>query len=203
MSKAALIRIAVALAVALVAWGALALVHGPVSDRPASLALPRIDTARVDTILLAKGRDTAVLARTSARPAWTANGYRADSGAVASLLGGLADTVRQTELVSEGRIVVAGALADRGRLAEAIALLQQSPPPRQKVQLRHLRECYVLADLYERSGDVARARELFRFVSAYFTFSLHDAWPSPLGSAPRIHAGCTSVTTKDIGNCHA
>jgi len=70
------------------------------------------------------------------------------------------------ELVSEGRIVVAGALADRGRLAEAIALLQQSPPPRQKVQLRHLRECYVLADLYERSGDVARARELFRFVSA-------------------------------------
>jgi len=102
MSKAALVRIAIALAVALVAWGALALVHGPVSDRPASLALPRIDTARVDTILLAKGRDTTVLARTSARPEWTANGYRADSGAVASLLGGLADTARQTELVSEG-----------------------------------------------------------------------------------------------------
>ena len=103
MSKAALVRIAIALAVALVAWGALALVHGPVSDRPASLALPRIDTARVDTILLAKGRDTTVLARTTARVVWTANGYRADSGAVASLLGGLADTARQTELVSEGR----------------------------------------------------------------------------------------------------
>ena len=103
MSKTALVRIAVALAVALVAWGALALVHGPVSDRPASLALPRIDTARVDAILLAKGRDTAVLARTTARAAWTANGYRADSGAVASLLGGLADTARQSELVSEGR----------------------------------------------------------------------------------------------------
>ena len=103
MSKAALIRIAVALAVALVAWGALALVHGPVSDRPATLALPRIDTARVDTIVLAKGRDTTVLARGTARAHWTANGYRADSGAVASLLGGLADTVRQTELVSEGR----------------------------------------------------------------------------------------------------
>ena len=85
------------------AWGALALVHGPVSDRPASLALPRIDTARVDTILLAKGRDTTVLARTTARAAWTANGNRADSGAVASLLGGVADTARQTELVSEGR----------------------------------------------------------------------------------------------------
>jgi hypothetical protein len=103
MSKTALVRIAVALAVALVAWGALALVHGPVSDRPASLALPRIDTARVDAILLAKGRDTTVLARTTARAAWTANGYRADSGAVASLLGGLADTARQSELVSEGR----------------------------------------------------------------------------------------------------
>ena len=103
MSKTALVRIAVALAVALVAWGALALVHGPVSDRPASLALPRIDTARVDAILLAKGRDTTVLARTTARAAWTANGYRADSGAVASLLGGLADSARQSELVTEGR----------------------------------------------------------------------------------------------------
>ena len=103
MSKTALVRIAVALAIALVAWGALALVHGPVSDRPVTLALPRIDTARVDTIVLAKGRDTTVLARGTARAHWTANGYRADSGAVASLLGGLADTARQTELVSEGR----------------------------------------------------------------------------------------------------
>lgn len=103
MSKATVVRIAVALAIALVAWGALALVHGPVSDRPASLALPRIDSAQVDTIVLAKGRDTTVLVRGAARGVWTANGYRADSSAVASLLGGLADTARHTELVSEGR----------------------------------------------------------------------------------------------------
>ena len=69
------------------------------------------------------------------------------------------------ELVSEGRIVVAGGLADRGQLAAAIDLLERSPRPSQKVQLRHLREAYVLADLYERSGDLARARQLFRFVA--------------------------------------
>ena len=60
------------------------------------------------------------------------------------------------DLVAEGRIVVAGSLADRSRLPEAIALLDERPPPRGRVQVHHLREAYVLADLQERAGDVAR-----------------------------------------------
>lgn len=69
------------------------------------------------------------------------------------------------DLVTEGRIVMAGSLADRGKLAEAIALLSKSHRPTKSPQIHHLRQAYALADLYERAGDVARARELFRWVA--------------------------------------
>ncbi len=66
------------------------------------------------------------------------------------------------ELVTEGRIVTAGALADRGQLRQAIALLGDKgwvlpKSPRE----HHLRRAYALADLYERAGDVPHARDLF------------------------------------------
>lgn len=70
------------------------------------------------------------------------------------------------DLVTEGRIVMAGSLADRKQLAEAIALLEKSHRGTKRVQVHHLRQAYVLADLYERAGDVARARELFRWILA-------------------------------------
>ena len=35
-----------------------------------------------------------------------------------------------------------------------------------RAEVHHLRQGYVLADLYERAGDAARARELFRWVAA-------------------------------------
>jgi tetratricopeptide (TPR) repeat protein len=69
------------------------------------------------------------------------------------------------ELVTEGRIVYAGSLADRGRRAEAIAVLEKrvrDTPAR--VQNHHVRLWYALADLYERSGDLPRARALFQRV---------------------------------------
>ncbi len=69
------------------------------------------------------------------------------------------------DLVAEGRIVMAGSLADRGELRDAIALLDGPLPKRPAVH--HLRMTYALADLYERAGDVARARELFRWVASY------------------------------------
>ncbi|MCU1353319.1 MAG: hypothetical protein JWM05_2528, partial [Acidimicrobiales bacterium] len=69
------------------------------------------------------------------------------------------------DLVAEGRIVVAGSLADRDRLADAIRLLEKSRRSVKRPQVHHLRQAYTLADLYERSGDVARARELFRWVA--------------------------------------
>ena len=68
------------------------------------------------------------------------------------------------DLVTEGRIVMAGSLADRKQLAPAIALLEKSHRSVKAVQIHHLRQAYALADLYERAGDVARARELFRWV---------------------------------------
>jgi hypothetical protein len=69
------------------------------------------------------------------------------------------------ELVAEGRIVAAGALADQGRLEDAIALLAAGTKPTKKARLHHLRMAYALADLYERAGDLPRARELFGLVA--------------------------------------
>lgn len=68
------------------------------------------------------------------------------------------------ELVAEGRIVVAGALADRGRVAEAIEVLERAKTDLRRPREHHLRIWYALGDLYERAGELTRARELFRRV---------------------------------------
>jgi len=65
------------------------------------------------------------------------------------------------EVVTEGRIVAAGALADRGRLDEAIALLTRADRRVDRPRPHHLRLWYALADLEERAGNVPRARTLF------------------------------------------
>lgn len=64
-------------------------------------------------------------------------------------------------LVTEGRIVLAGSRADQGRLTEAIATLDRRGGTPNRVQDHHVRVWYALADLYERAGDLPRARELF------------------------------------------
>ena len=68
------------------------------------------------------------------------------------------------ELVAEGRIVYAGALADQGRLPEALALLRKRAENVKVPKEHHLRLWYALADLEERAGNLARARELFHQV---------------------------------------
>jgi tetratricopeptide (TPR) repeat protein len=65
------------------------------------------------------------------------------------------------ELVAEGRIVAAGCLADQGDLAGAIRLLEAGVRPVRRAEDRHFRLWYALADLYERAGEVGRARALF------------------------------------------
>lgn len=65
------------------------------------------------------------------------------------------------ELVTEGRIVAAGALADRGDLAGAVRLLAKGFRFPKRPKVYHLRRAYALADLYERSGDLPQARALF------------------------------------------
>jgi tetratricopeptide (TPR) repeat protein len=70
------------------------------------------------------------------------------------------------ELVAEGRIVHAGSLADRGLVREAIAEVEPAVRRVRRPQAHHLRLLYVLADLYERAGDLPRARTLFERVVA-------------------------------------
>jgi tetratricopeptide (TPR) repeat protein len=68
------------------------------------------------------------------------------------------------EVVAEGRIVMAGAMADRGDVKGALALLEKARPDVKRPRFHHLRLLYALADLYERAGEIPRARELFRAV---------------------------------------
>jgi tetratricopeptide (TPR) repeat protein len=65
------------------------------------------------------------------------------------------------ELVAEGRIVAAGAKADRGDLQGAIALLEKAKLDLKRPRDHTLRLIYALADLYERVGDMPKARDLF------------------------------------------
>ncbi len=80
---------------------------------------------------------------------------------VSELWDELAAVSPSAALVAEGRIVMAGSLADRGRLREAIALLERRGGNVKRPAEHQLRVWYVLADLSERTGDLPRARELF------------------------------------------
>jgi tetratricopeptide (TPR) repeat protein len=77
----------------------------------------------------------------------------------------LSEASPSAELVTEGRIVAAGALADQGRTKQAIALLERKAADAKRVQPHHLRLWYALADLYERVGEIPRARDLFERIS--------------------------------------
>jgi len=71
------------------------------------------------------------------------------------------------EVLSEARIVMAASMAERGDLPAAIALLIDAGAGKRvrNPADRHVRQWYVLADLYERSGDVPRARDMFTRVA--------------------------------------
>jgi tetratricopeptide (TPR) repeat protein len=83
---------------------------------------------------------------------------------VADLWTELAAVSPNAELVTEGRIVYAGALADQGRMPEALALLRKRAERATKPVDHHLRLWYALGDLEERAGNLARARVLFHQV---------------------------------------
>ena len=74
-----------------------------------------------------------------------------------------ADPDAQT--MTEGRIVAAGALADEGRPRDAIRLLEAGPLRPKRPGEHHLRLWYALADLYDRVGDLQRARRGFARVA--------------------------------------
>jgi tetratricopeptide (TPR) repeat protein len=88
-----------------------------------------------------------------------------DHGRVEELWSELAAVSPSAELVTEGRIVLAGSLADQGRVGDAISRLETraGSSPR-RVAPHHLRLWYALADLYERAGEIPKARGLFERV---------------------------------------
>ena len=67
-------------------------------------------------------------------------------------------------LVVEGRIVMAGSFADRGNLREAVRLLEKGWKAPKRPHDHHLRRAYALADLYDRAGNIPRAREIFAWI---------------------------------------
>jgi len=72
------------------------------------------------------------------------------------------------DILAEGRMVLASDLADQGDLGAAVDVLASAGAGRsfRHPADRHLRQWYVLADLYDRAGDTAHARDLFGRVAA-------------------------------------
>jgi hypothetical protein len=85
---------------------------------------------------------------------------------VAELWSDLRHSSPDPDVLAEGRIVAAASLADTGDLNGAIAMLATAGASKalRNPSDRHLRQWYLLADLYERAGDVPRAREYFERV---------------------------------------
>jgi tetratricopeptide (TPR) repeat protein len=72
------------------------------------------------------------------------------------------------DILAEGRMVLASDLADQHKLNAAVDVLASAGAARnlRHPSDRHVRQWYVLADLYERAGDAAHARELFGRVAS-------------------------------------
>ena len=78
----------------------------------------------------------------------------------------LGDASPNAELMVEGRIVRAGAEADRGKLDSAIRILERGWKTPKQPREHHLRRAYALADLYERAGRLPRGRSLFQWLDS-------------------------------------
>jgi tetratricopeptide (TPR) repeat protein len=70
------------------------------------------------------------------------------------------------EIYYEANIVAAGALADMGRIDEAVARLERIDLRPDVAESYHVRAWYVLADLLERKGRFTQAREWFEAAAA-------------------------------------
>jgi tetratricopeptide (TPR) repeat protein len=85
---------------------------------------------------------------------------------VADLWSQLRQSSPEPDVLAEGRIVAAASLADSGDLQGAISMLATAGASKalRNPSNRHVRQWYLLGDLYERAGDVPRAREMFERV---------------------------------------
>ncbi len=78
------------------------------------------------------------------------------------------------EVMAEGRIVFASSLAERQRLSEGVSLLESAIKGDKHADLVVVRQLYALGRLYEDSGNVSKAKLIYRDIVAYDK-SLYDA----------------------------
>ena len=71
-----------------------------------------------------------------------------------------------SELVTEGRIVMAGSQADRGFIDGGVRTLEKGWKVPSEPMEHHLRRAYALADLLERDGKIPKSRKLFAWVAS-------------------------------------
>ena len=79
----------------------------------------------------------------------------------------LADASPHPELLAEGRIVMAGSYADRGMLQEGLDLLSKAAGDLKRPAEYHLRQWFVIADLYDRQGNIIKARQFFERIASF------------------------------------
>ena len=70
------------------------------------------------------------------------------------------------ELVTEGRIVMAGSQADRGFVDSGVRTLEKGWKIPNDPMEHHLRRAYALADLLERDGKIPKSRKLFGWIAS-------------------------------------
>ena len=80
----------------------------------------------------------------------------------------LAEASPHPELLAEGRIVMAGSLSDRKLFEEAHALMEKASGDMKRPSEYHLRQWFVIADIYDKQGNVIQARQFFERIA------LHD-----------------------------
>ena len=80
----------------------------------------------------------------------------------------LAEASPHPELLAEGRIVMAGSLSDRKLFEEAHALMEKAAGDMKRPSEYHLRQWFVIADIYDKQGNVIQARQFFERIA------LHD-----------------------------
>lgn len=71
------------------------------------------------------------------------------------------------EILAEARIVAAGAQADHGDLQAALRTMGRIAQVPKRVRDHHLRQWYVLADLYDRAGNTLEATRWFEIVASH------------------------------------
>jgi len=101
MSAKQLARLAAVLVALLLLWGAAALARRrEAAPSGEALRLPKITRSQVDTVVIARAKDTTVLARKDSTN-WMVNERPAASNAVGDLFTALSDTTAGSELVAE------------------------------------------------------------------------------------------------------